>query len=128
MIHGCLTWVSSQDNTQGNNQANNDFLIQKVAKTSNFIDRMRGLLFSSQLKENEGLLIAPCSSVHTFGMRYAIDLVFLDKQLTVVKTVKSLEPWRMAASNASNMVLELAANSLDTLNLTTGQQLEWHDD
>ncbi|MFT5426169.1 MAG: uncharacterized membrane protein (UPF0127 family) [Gammaproteobacteria bacterium] len=127
MIHGCLTWASSQDNTQTNNQTKNDFLIQKVAKTSNFIDRMRGLLFSSPLKENEGLLIAPCSSVHTFGMRYAIDLVFLDKQLTVVKTVKSLKPWRMAASNAY-MVLELAANSLDTLNLTTGQQLEWHDD
>jgi uncharacterized membrane protein (UPF0127 family) len=120
MIHGCLTRVNAQ--------ADNDCLIQKVAKTSNFIERMRGLLISSPLKENEGLLIAPCASVHTFGMRYAIDLVFLDKQLTVVKTVKSLKPWRMAASNASNMVLELAANSLDTLNLTTGQQLEWHDD
>lgn len=119
MIHGCLTWVDTH--------SNDDYLIQNVAKTNNFIDRMRGLLFSSPLKENEGLLIAPCSSVHTFGMRYAIDLVFLDKQLTVVKTVKSLKPWRMAASYASNMVLELAADSLDKLKLTTGQQLEWHD-
>ena len=116
MIHGRLT------------RTNADCVIQNVSKTINFLERMRGLLISSPLTENEGLLIAPCSSVHTIGMRYAIDLVFLDKQLTIVKTVRSLKPWRMAASNASSMVLELAADSLDKLQLTTGQQLEWHDD
>jgi uncharacterized membrane protein (UPF0127 family) len=116
MIHGSLT------------RANDDCVIQNVSKTSNFLERMLGLLISSPLTENEGLLIAPCSSVHTVGMRYAIDLVFLDKQLTIVKTVRSLKPWRMAASNASSMVLELAADSLDKLQLETGQQLEWHGD
>ena len=116
MIHGRLT------------RTNADCVIQNVSKTSNFLERMRGLLISSPLTENEGLLIAPCSSVHTIGMRYAIDLVFLDRQLTIVKTVRSLKPWRIAASNASSMVLELAADSLDKLQLTTGQQLEWHDD
>ena len=89
---------------------------------------MRGLFGSPPLKANEGLLIIPWSSVHTVGMRYAIDLVFLDKHWTIVKTVSSLKPWRMAASNTANMVLELAADSLDQLHLTTGQQLEWHDD
>ncbi len=116
MIHGCLT------------RTNESCVIRNVSKTSNFLERMRGLLISSPLTENEGLLISPCSSVHTFGMSYAIDLVFLDKQFTIVKTVRSLKPWRMAASKASSMVLELAAESLDKLQLTTGQQLEWHDD
>ena len=88
---------------------------------------MRGLLGSPPLKENEGLLIVPCSSVHTFGMSYAIDLVFLDKQFTIVKTVSALKPWRMAASNAAFMVLELATDSLDNLQLSNGQILEWHD-
>ena len=88
---------------------------------------MRGLLASPPLKANEGLLIVPCSLVHTIGMNYAIDLVFLDKQWTIVKTVKALKPWRMAASNAASMVLELAAGSLDQLQLTNGQQLEWHE-
>jgi len=116
MIHGWLTLADSDVR-----------VIQKISKTSNFIERMCGLLGSPPLKNNEGLLIVPCSLVHTIGMNYAIDLVFLDKQWTIVKTVKALKPWRMAASNAASMVLELAAGSLDQLQLTNGQQLEWHE-
>lgn len=115
MIHGCLT------------RTNNDRVIQKVSKTNSFLERMRGLLGSPPLKENEGLLIVPCSSVHTFGMSYAIDLVFLDKHWTIVKTVNALKPWRLAASSAASMVLELAADRIDQLQLTRGQQLEWHN-
>lgn len=115
MIHGYLTGLSDNQ------------VIQHVSKTSHFFERMRGLLGSAPLKQNEGLLIAPCSSVHTFGMGYTIDLVFLDKQWTIVKTVNALKPWRMAASNASSMVLELAANSIEQLQLTPGQQLVWHE-
>jgi len=84
MIHGWLT------------RADDDCVIQNISKTSNYLERMRGLLASPPLKENEGLLIVPCSSVHTFGMSYAIDLVFLDKQWIIVKTVRSLKPWRLA--------------------------------
>lgn len=115
MIHGCLT------------RTNDDCVIQNVSRTSNFFERMRGLLGSSPLNESEGLLIEPCSSVHTLGMRYPIDLVFLDNRLTIVKTVRALKPWRMAASSTSSMVLELAPDSLDKLQLAIGQQLEWHD-
>ncbi len=116
MIRGCLTRV------------HDDRVIQNISKTSNFLERMRGLLGSPPLNENEGLLIVPCSSVHTFGMSYAIDLVFLDEQWIIVKTVSALKPWRISASNAASMVVELAVDSLDKLQLTTGQQLEWHDD
>jgi uncharacterized protein len=116
MIHGRLT------------RANDDRVIENISKTSNFMERMRGLLASPPLKENEGLLITPCSSVHTFGMNYNIDLVFLDKQWNIVKIVKSLKPWRMSLSNSAFMVLELAANSIEKLQLATGQQLEWHND
>jgi uncharacterized membrane protein (UPF0127 family) len=116
MIHGSLAL------------ANADCAIKKVGKTTNFLERMCGLLGMQKLKVDEGLLIAPCSSVHTFGMRYTIDVLFLDKQMTIVKTVKSLKPWRMAASNIASMVLELADDSINKLQLKTGQQLEWHDD
>lgn len=109
-------------------RANDECVIPGVSRTSNFLERMRGLLAKPALNENQGLLIFPCSSVHTFGMSYAIDLVFLDNSWTIVKTVDSLKPWRMTASRAANMVLELAAGSLGRLQLSTGQQLEWHDD
>ena len=89
---------------------------------------MFGLLGSSSLDNNHGLLISPCSSVHTFGMRYAIDLVFMNNEGMIVKTVNALKPWRMAFSNSASMVLELAANTLEQRQLATGQQLEWHED
>lgn len=116
MISGYLT----------DNSANR--IIENVLKTTNFFERMRGLLFKEKLKSNAGLIISPCSSVHTFGMKYTIDVVFLDKELTIVKLVKSLKPWRMTASHASCIVLELVEDSINTLQLTTGQQLVWHDE
>jgi len=103
-------------------------IIEHVYKTTNFFERMRGLLFKEKLQTRTGLIIAPCSSVHTFGMRYSIDVVFLDKELNIVKLVKSLKPWRIAASTASCIVLELVEDSINTLQLTTGQQLVWHDE
>lgn len=116
MIHGSLICAKS------------NCVIKNVNKTTNFFERMRGLLGRRTLNVNEGLLITPCSSVHTFGMQFTIDVVFLNKELTIVKTVKSLKPWRMAASNDSCMVLELTDNSINKLQLISGQQLEWHND
>ena len=103
-------------------------LIEQAFKTTNFLERMRGLLLKEKLKNNMGLIISPCSSVHTFGMSYTIDVVFLDKEFTIIKLVKSLKPWRMAASHASCIVLELVEDSINKLQLTTGQKLVWHDD
>lgn len=108
--------------------ANAGCVIRKICKTTSFLERMRGLLGKEKLNADEGLLLAPCSSIHTFGMQYTIDVLFLDRQLTIVKTVKSLKPWRMAASSAATMVLELAEDSINNLQLRTGQQLEWHND
>jgi uncharacterized protein len=116
MIHGSL------------GLANTDSLIRKVRKTTNFFERMRGLLGSQKLGNDEGLLIAPCSSVHTFGMRYSIDIIFLDNQLNIVKIVNSLKPWRMAACNSASMVLELCNDNINNLQVKAGQQLEWRDE
>ena len=108
--------------------ANADGVIRKVRKTSNFFERMRGLLGTKKLENDEGLLITPCSSVHTFGMPYTIDVIFLDNQLNIVKIVNSLKPWRMAACNSASMVLELCADNINNLHIKIGQQLEWRDE
>ncbi len=115
MIHGYLTDI------------NDNCLFEKVLRTSSFLERLCGLLFSPPLKQKEALLIEPCSSVHTVGMRYAIDVVFIDKNWHVVKTAKSLKPWRMAASSKAYRVLELASDSLEQIDLPSGQQLKWHN-
>ena len=107
--------------------ANAESIINKVYRTTNFIERLRGLLGSKQLASDEALLIAPCSSVHTFGMRFAIDVLFLDKQYFILKTVSSLKPWRFAGAAGCSMVVEMAENSIESLNISAGQQLEWRN-
>ncbi len=114
MIHGYLTDI------------NNNSLFEQVSRTTRFLERFCGLLFSPRLKNNEALLIEPCSSVHTVGMRYAIDVIFIDKDWLVVKMTKSLKPWRMAASSKAYRVLELASDGLEQIDLSLGQQLKWH--
>ncbi len=106
----------------------NKCVIPKVSRTTNFLERMRGLLFSPPLGVDEAILIEPCRSVHTMGMSYAIDLVFLDVDWKIVKIVSNLKPWRSASCARSIMVLEMMENSLKQLNLSEGQQLEWHNE
>ncbi len=106
---------------------NRTCLIPRVALTGNWFERLRGLLGSPPPGPGEALLIRPCSSVHTFFMRYAIDLIFLDRDWRIAKTVPSLKPWRMAACPAAAMVLELAEGSLNQLSISQGIQLEWQD-
>ncbi|HEX6131429.1 MAG TPA: DUF192 domain-containing protein, partial [Actinomycetota bacterium] len=71
--------------------------------------RMRGLLGRKGLPSGEGLLLRPAGSVHTAFMRFPIDVVFLDRELTVVDVVPALPPWRTAARRGAKAVLELAA-------------------
>jgi uncharacterized membrane protein (UPF0127 family) len=58
--------------------------------------RLRGLLGTSGLAPGEGLWIRPCRQVHMFGMRYPIDVVFLDERLGVVHTIPGLAPWAVS--------------------------------
>lgn len=100
-------------------------LLARVLRTDSAWDRMRGLLGRAPLRAGEGLLIAPCSSVHTLGMGYPLDLVFLDREGRVRKCVSGLVPRRMAASRGAAMTLELAGGSLRGLDLRVGEVLEW---
>jgi hypothetical protein len=69
--------------------------------------RVRGLLGRSSLATGEGILLRPASSVHTAFMRFAIDVVFLDRDLRVLKIASHLRPWRTAARRKAHAVLEL---------------------
>ena len=71
--------------------------------------RMRGLLGRTSLPSGEGMLLRPTSSVHTAFMRFAIDVVFLDKGNEVVKVAAEIRPWRAAACRGARAVLELPA-------------------
>src|SRR5689334_973859 len=70
--------------------------------------RMRGLLGRASLGSDEGMLFRPAASIHMFFMRFAIDALFLDRDLVVVDVVPGLKPWRMASRRGAKVVVELA--------------------
>jgi uncharacterized membrane protein (UPF0127 family) len=88
------------------------------------VRRLRGLLGRRALPEGEGLLIRPAPAIHTWFMRFAIDAVFLDRQLAVVKTVENLRPWRAAACRGAAAVLELPAGACAERGVSKGVRLE----
>lgn len=86
--------------------------------------RLRGLLGTPEPPVGSGLWIRPCRQVHMFGMRYAIDVVFLDDADTIVAVVSDLRPWRISPLvKGASSVLELPAGTVARLGLQTGQRL-----
>jgi len=76
-----------------------------VADTS--AKRRTGLLKHHGLEPGEGLWISPCESVHTFFMKFPIDLVYIDKQRKVRKVRNAVPAWRVSACLVAESVLEL---------------------
>lgn len=83
----------------------------RVRLARGFFARARGLLGTRSLAPDAGLLIPRCSAVHTFGMRYPIDLLFLDHDATVVAIHPAVPPWRIRRLPGAAAVLEVAAGT-----------------
>ena len=99
--------------------------IDSVLQTQSLWERTRGLLGKPALGVNQALWIKPCNSVHSIGMSYALDLVYLNKQLEVVKLVSGLQPLRLSMALGAHSVLELRAGELARLGIQVGDQLKW---
>ncbi len=89
--------------------------------------RLRGLLGRKPLAPAaaEGLLIEPCSSVHTFWMNYPLDLVFLDRDNRVLDIFEHVAPWSIRIARGSSKTLELMAGSASLLQVRIGEELIW---
>lgn len=59
------------------------------------MDRMIGLMFKKKMVGYEGLLISPCRSIHTFFMRYSLDIIFLNSDNKIIKIIRDMKPWRL---------------------------------
>lgn len=85
--------------------------------------RMRGLLGRRELPAGQGLLLTPAPSIHTAFMRFAIDALFLDKDLQVLRIAERLAPWRMAFQRRARSVLELPAGEAARVGVRVGDRL-----
>ena len=113
MLLGCL-------------QLNRDIKIaDKSRQTSNVLERLRGLLGRPALGADECLWITRCNSVHTFFMRYPIDVVFINARGMVLKVCCCLSPWRMQACLSATAALEFRAGEAERLGIFSGSQIEF---
>lgn len=89
--------------------------------------RFRGLLGRSSLAPGEGLLLSPCRSIHMYGMKFALDVAFLDHSGTVVELYHALRPGgRTAWHRTSAHALELPEGTLAASGTTQGDRIVWH--
>ena len=93
-----------------------------VADTSQ--SRRTGLLKHTGLAAGDGLWIVPCESVHSFFMKFTIDVLYLDRQHKVKKIRPEMVPWRASACLTAHSVLELPAGTIARTGTAAGDQLE----
>ena len=97
-----------------------------ISLANNFWDRLAGYMFRSK-PHKSGILFEPAISIHTFFMRFPIDVVFLDGTLKVLKIYRSLPPWRHTGFYfTSRKTLELPAGKFP-VDIREGDILEVKD-
>jgi uncharacterized membrane protein (UPF0127 family) len=109
---------------QVRNQTRNTVLGRSVDMADTSEKRRTGLLKRERLEAGEGLWIIPCESVHTFFMKFPIDLVYLDKDKKVRKVRKAVPAWRLSACLTAHSILELPAGTIEETGTQTGDVLE----
>lgn len=87
--------------------------------------RLRGLLGRPALEPGQGLLITPCSAIHTLFMGFTIDVVFVGADHRVLALFAAVPPWRYRQCLRAHYVVELAAGEIDRLGLEVGDKCQW---
>lgn len=98
-------------------------IAHSVGEARSALDRARGLMLRRPLAPGEGIWLTPCNGVHTLFMRFAIDVIVLDRDLRTVHVARSVPPWRiLAGARGGHSTVELAAGTLQD-DLPAGTQL-----
>ena len=104
--------------------ARHERLVARVIETAfESRSRNRGLLGRSGLADDTALILAPCSSIHTCFMQFAIDVAFVDRDGQILRARRAVAPWRIQASLRASAVVELAAGALDRSETRVGDRL-----
>ena len=97
---------------------------ERVMRADTFISRLIGLLGRDGLMDSEALWISPCKGIHTIGMTFPIDAVFLGHDMKVVALRENVAPWRATRFfRSATSVLELPAGSIHRTGVAVGDQM-----
>lgn len=107
------------------NRTRNTVLATRLEVADSAAKRSKGLLGRDGLAPGEGLWIIPCESVHTFFMRFPIDLIYLDRKHRIKKVRSAVSPWRLSACLSAHSVLELPVGTIQDTKSQPGDLLEF---
>lgn len=98
-----------------------EIIANNVIVANGFFGRLSGLILRKKLKDRQGLLIENCRSIHTIGMRYNIDTVFLNKNNEVIAVFQNVKPFRITPFiESASKVLELKSGTIKNTSLKVG--------
>jgi len=104
--------------------SNSKILEQDVVIANTWQMRTKGLIGRAKLNSGKGLLIPNCKAIHTWFMRFAIDVVFMDKNYRVMKTVSGLKPFRLSfGGRSARHVLELPSGTINSAQVRIGDMV-----
>ena len=110
------------------NRTRNTLLGQRVTLASGWWSRLRGYLGRSEPNQGEGILLVHCNGIHTFGMTFDLDVVFLDERGRVLELCRSLRPWRMPVRVSKAVyVLEVPEGTINSSGTQVGDELTWRE-
>ena len=107
------------------NQSRGTVLADRAEIADSSKTRKTGLLKHDRLERGEGLWITPCEGVHTAGMKFPIDVLFLNRKRKVVKIRAAMPRWRLALCLWAHSVLELPSGTAAATKTSRGDQLEF---
>ncbi|MCB0406622.1 MAG: DUF192 domain-containing protein [Bdellovibrionales bacterium] len=106
------------------NKTKNTIVANQIEEAKTFFERSRGLLGRKQLSQGHALWIHHCSSIHTFFMKFDLDLIFVDKNLKVQSIYQNVKPWRVIIPGFSaRSVFEFSAGQLNHDIIEKGDEL-----
>ncbi len=106
------------------NKQKNTILAENVIMADTMFKRMKGLLGYKEIKKGYALILNPCNSIHTFFMKFSIDVVFLNKNNQVVKIIQSIKPFRMTGVYLnSKITIELSPGTIESSQTQKGDIL-----
>jgi hypothetical protein len=106
------------------NTSKNVTLADNVVLAQTAVSRLKGLLFYKEFKKGEALIIRPCNSIHTFFMRFPIDVIFVGANDKIVKIHQGIKPFKVTPIYfKSDFVIELPAGILEATGTTASDIL-----
>jgi uncharacterized membrane protein (UPF0127 family) len=107
------------------NRTRNLLLASDAELADSLASRMKGLLGRDSLGPGGGMVITPCTSIHTFGMRFPIDAIFYDRHNRALAVIKCLMPYRLSGWHPrARGVIELPAGTLTEAPVEPGDLLD----